>query len=91
MERIRRVAACGLFSALCRQMDSKSFSASAVRLNFITGYALLLSLTLMLKLPPGFLYNVVKIQEAISSPAQSGEAVFSRLEAKYQAMLEAQA
>jgi antitoxin ParD1/3/4 len=29
-----------------------------------------------------------KIQEAINSSAQPGEAVFSRLEAKYQAMLE---
>ena len=32
-----------------------------------------------------------KIQEAIKSPAQPSEAVFSRLEAKYQAMLESQA
>ena len=32
-----------------------------------------------------------KIQDAIESPAQPSEAVFSRLEAKYQAMLESQA
>ena len=32
-----------------------------------------------------------KIQDAIKSPAQPAEAIFSRLEAKYQAMLEPQA
>ncbi len=32
----------------------------------------------------------VKIQEAIKSPAQPSETVFSRLEEKYQAMLEPQ-